>query len=540
MAVVRGFSLSCVGSRFQRRRALLINPPVYDTQYWAEWSQPYGLLRIAALLRKGGYGKLWLYDFLETGGDRKVEQHRISFQESYAEIDRAEGKPQPFVADKDEQSVEMQWRHFGRSWEHFDEWLKRRSLHRSKQPHEVWISSCMTYWWESTRDLIARCRRYFPKAKIIIGGIYPTLAPKHAARYCKPDLVVVGDVEEANDLWTDLSLYKTKPSYAIITPSRGCPFDCTYCAQNTINGGTRAVRFRNPGDIVAEMKDKADRYGMRDFAFYSDFLLWKWRDNLLPILKELAASRSKYWWRLYAPEGLDTRFLSQDQELLDTMKAAGFQKIYLPVESIDDSYLRMLNRRHVKLEHFVKATEMCGKAGFRLRNLEVNAFVLYGLPHEQIDHVVKTVRFVSEVCGSIIPMLFAPVPSTGIFREWLPWLKERGWHRRLERLNGKLYPFLEVNEGGVDDYIDLQRLMFTLNQHFRSRSFQIFGESRVSQAFLDNLRNGFEEFLRQYKFSDGARPSPDRRTLGLGGSPRSISLPTLAAGRERSSPRLAR
>src|SRR5437762_3634721 len=37
------------------RRALLINPPVYDAQYWARWSQPAGLLRIATLLRQRGY-----------------------------------------------------------------------------------------------------------------------------------------------------------------------------------------------------------------------------------------------------------------------------------------------------------------------------------------------------------------------------------------------------------------------------------------------------------------------------------------------------
>jgi len=28
------------------KRALLINPPVYDVQYWAEWSQPHGLLSL--------------------------------------------------------------------------------------------------------------------------------------------------------------------------------------------------------------------------------------------------------------------------------------------------------------------------------------------------------------------------------------------------------------------------------------------------------------------------------------------------------------
>src|SRR5438552_6432574 len=42
-------------------RALLINPPVYDAQYWARWSQPAGLLRIATLLKRKGY----LIDFID-------------------------------------------------------------------------------------------------------------------------------------------------------------------------------------------------------------------------------------------------------------------------------------------------------------------------------------------------------------------------------------------------------------------------------------------------------------------------------------------
>jgi hypothetical protein len=68
-------------------------------------------------------------------------------------------------------------------------------------------------------------------------------------------------------------------------------------------------------------------------------------------------------------------------------------------------------------------------------------------------------------------------------------------------LNGKLYPFLEMNEGFVSDYIDMQRLMFTLNAHYRSKSFQIFGETKVAEAFRENLRNGFESFVEDYKLS---------------------------------------
>jgi radical SAM superfamily enzyme YgiQ (UPF0313 family) len=145
---------------------------------------------------------------------------------------------------------------------------------------------------------------------------------------------------------------------------------------------------------------------------------------------------------------------------------------------------------------------MCEKAGFQLRNLDVNAFVLYGLPNERVDRVVKTSLFVSEVVGSIIPMLFTPVPSTAIYREYLPYFRERAWDKQLHLLNGKLYPFLELNEGSISDYIDLQRLMFTLNAHYRSESFRMFGDTRVSFALRENVRNGFEAFVRHYKDSN--------------------------------------
>jgi radical SAM superfamily enzyme YgiQ (UPF0313 family) len=511
--VESAFSVSRLTGQSKRKTALLINPPVYDTQYWAEWSQPYGLLRIAALLKKHCYKKIWLYDFMETGEDRKVHNHRISPCESYEAKNWPDQKICPIVIQKGTENLELYKRHFGKTWDDFEEWLKRRSLSRKTPPSEVWISSVMTYWWESTRDLVLRLRQYFgSRTRIILGGIYPSLAPEHAAAMTGADIVVAGEVEEANDLWTDLSLYRKKPDYAIITPSRGCPYDCSYCAQRTINAGRTKVRFREPADVVAEMRHKYERYGIRDFAFYADFLLINFKYNIVPILKSIVDAKLPF--RFYAPEGLDTRYLSQSQELLDIMKAANFQKLYLPVESIDDQYVRTLNRRHVKLEHFVRAARMCEKAGFKLRNLDVNAFVLYGLPYESIDRVVKTSLFVSEVVGSIIPMLFTPVPSTSIFADYLPYFKGKGWDRDLHFLNGKLYPFLEINEGSISDYIDLQRLMFTLNAHYRSQSFRIFGNTRVSKMFLENLRNGFESFLGRYNGREMENPTASQFAIG--------------------------
>src|SRR5947208_16565655 len=55
----------------QARSALLINPPVYDSQYWAKWSLPYGLLRVASWLRSKGY-VLKLIDCMEANKTRNV------------------------------------------------------------------------------------------------------------------------------------------------------------------------------------------------------------------------------------------------------------------------------------------------------------------------------------------------------------------------------------------------------------------------------------------------------------------------------------
>jgi radical SAM superfamily enzyme YgiQ (UPF0313 family) len=504
--IERGFSIDALPINPKRKTALLINPPVYDTQYWAEWSQPYGLVRIAALLRKKNYKHVDFFDFMEAtpiSGDphdseskRVVPKHRIHYDESYAEQTGPAFRARPYVVEKDGERLELFKYHFGKPWEQFENWLKRKGLHKHP-PHEIYIASVMSYWWESTRDVITRLRCLLgKKPTIIIGGIYPSIAPEHAVRYTGADIVVAGEVKEANDLWTDLSVYHRKPTYAIITPSRGCPYNCHYCAARTLNGGIQQVRFRSVDDIFAEMQNKYDRFGIRDFAFYADFLLIRHQDNLMPLLRKIV--KAKMPWRLYAPEGLDTRFLAQSQELCDLLRAAHFQKIYLPVENVDDEILMSLNRKHVKLKHVVEAAHNIERAGFRMRHLEVNGYCLYGLPGERIHNVVQTALFVSDVIGSIIPMLFAPVPSTQLFEKYLDYYQQRGWCERdgmvrdLHMLNGKLFPFLRMNEGSVADYIDLQRMMFMLNENYRSKSFSIFGSGAVPASFRKVVSNDSE------------------------------------------------
>jgi hypothetical protein len=447
------------------RRALLLSPPVYDAQYWARWSQPAGLLRLATWLQGRGY-HVDLIDCMETDAKGLVRRARR----------RVEGQLQSAVRDDVTKAI---W-HYGLPWATVEQRI--RAL--DPPPQEVWISSIMTYWWESTRDAVALLRQVLPHAEIIVGGVYPTLAPEHARDCLGADVILQGEISAASHLWTDLSLYRTPPSYAIMTTSRGCPWDCSYCAARSLNGGSSKMRARPPEDVLAEIEDKMRRFGIRRFGFYEDNAL-ALRGHLQKVL-ELIIERG-HRLDLYAPEGFETRLLTE--ELLRTMKQAGFEKIHLPFETLKWETNLSWNRRHASTASFDRALAAAIRAGFRPRTEEINAFVLFGLPDESLEDVMDGVLYVHHEVGSIIPMLFTPVPGTQVYRDHAQFLhEEMGWD--LQDLNGKFLPFLEHNQrrySGLraSDYLQIEALMSVLNDgKFLSRAVDLCDEtSTASRAF---------------------------------------------------------
>jgi radical SAM superfamily enzyme YgiQ (UPF0313 family) len=449
------------------RRALLINPPVYDAQYWARWSQPAGLLRIATLLKKKGY-QIDLIDCMETDIRGMVPK---------ASRFDADGKP--LIVKRDD--IVKRIYHFGLSSLALEAHL--RSL---QEPDEIWITSIMTYWWESTRDVVALAKRLFPKATILVGGIYPTLAPEHALENLQADIIFKGEIREASQLPTDLSRYDNPPSYAILATSRGCPWDCVYCAARTLNGGAK-VRIRTTEDILEEIQYKYDHFGIRHFGFYEDNALIN-REHFIEVMQAIIKSRLPL--HLYAPEGFETRLL--DEDLLRLMKLAGFKKVHLPLETVRTDINRQWNRRHASTSSFEHALESAIRAGFRPRTQDINAFVLFGLPDESLEDVVDSTLYAHHMVGSVIPMLFSPVPGTQVFRKHSDYLLDQnGWN--LQDLNGKFLPFLEYNQRNnpelhASDYLELEGLMSILNEgKVLSRAMDLCADNPIGQAFRETL-----------------------------------------------------
>lgn len=466
------------------KSALLINPPIYDTQYWAYWSQPHGLLKVATWLRKQGYTNLRLIDCLATDAKRQVPFHALE------KIQRG--------------NVTKVLRTYGMSLKELRLHLQEHASGERFPPDEIWITSIMTYWWKSTYDVIKLVTEVFKRhmPRILVGGIYPTLFPAHADRKLRrgtrlrDDQLVIVDGEIAPDVanaWTDLglyndSIYKSPPRYSIITGSRGCPFDCAYCAQLTLNHDNRKVRHRSPEDIADEIQQKQRDFGISEIAFYEDNLLFNRED----FLARLAAIRRRgIKISIYAPEGIEPRLV--EKELMTEMRAAGFQKIHLALETIDNSIARQWNRRQATIEKFDRAVDVLKQTGFKVGSQDINAFVIFGLPDEDLQAAVNTAVYASTRVGSVVPMLFTPVPGSILYRAHEKYLAAQhrpdGTPWDLHDLNGKLLPFLEYNRRkypGLEasDYLEIESLMMHLNaSKVHSKRFDINSDSHAGRAF---------------------------------------------------------
>jgi radical SAM superfamily enzyme YgiQ (UPF0313 family) len=481
---------------------------------------PYGLLRVASWLKTKGY-VLKLIDCLEANRTRNVSKRmrkvrKVCSIEEYTPESWSSFRPQ------DDERIEYC---FGITPEDLEKRLKQiqtkaRSAQRSlfdervfPEPDEIWISSIMTYWWESTRDVIDVCRCVFPKAVFRVGGIYPTLAPEHAiaklglrnplhlqGRELDPldqkqqrrDLVVSATVPGANPLPLDLDLYREDgvgepeedadlPSYTILTTSRGCPFKCAYCSANVLNEG-RKVWVREYASAYEEVKHRFSQ-GIREFCFYEDNLLLG-KSNFLELIRLIADDPDLRGIELHAPEGIEVRLLHS--HVAHLMRRAGFKRLYLPLETINAKMQQDWQRTHTNMDRFFYALDNAVEAGYKLRGQDINCFILFGLPDEDLQAVYDTVVFASSRVGSVIPMLFTPVPSTPMFELYHHYIDSKGFD--FQHLNGKLLPFLDYNREkyhclSIRDYLALEGLMWRLNAKVRNSSFNIGGSNRVEQAF---------------------------------------------------------
>lgn len=271
---------------------------------------------------------------------------------------------------------------------------------------------------KTSLEYIKAIKRVLPDVLTVIGGPHPTFLPLETLSDCRElDVVVMGEGEETIvelaegyergdrgvlegvkgiSYRTDERLKTTPPRPLIenlddipfparhlvpfrdyetssqeaggMITSRGCVYPCRYCSSSLIMG--KKFRFRSPENVVDEVEELTEIYGLHEIAFLDDtFMLHR------PRAREIAEEIRR--------RGLDVSFVTSSrvdmvqEPLLRTLREAGMSTVYYGVESGCQRILDMMKKGIT-----VKQSEDAVKAAKRAGLDVITSFIL-GYPGER-------------------------------------------------------------------------------------------------------------------------------------------------------------
>ncbi|PIR66425.1 MAG: hypothetical protein COU51_04045 [Parcubacteria group bacterium CG10_big_fil_rev_8_21_14_0_10_36_14] len=205
------------------------------------------------------------------------------------------------------------------------------------------------------------------------------------------------------------SFFKQLPIGYLVT-SRGCPYNCTFCASKSVVG--RNMRMRSADNIIEEMKWAIEKYGIKEFHIMDDNFTAH-RARAVEVLEKIVANNFNI--SLFGANGL--RLDTLDDELLKLMKKAGFYAIHVGIESGSQRIMDHMNK-HIKKEMVEERIKAIRKMGFRTGG----AFII-GYPEENEDDLRQTYEFSRKLMLDRAGFNFyLPLPGS----EMYTWLKESG------------------------------------------------------------------------------------------------------------------
>jgi len=201
----------------------------------------------------------------------------------------------------------------------------------------------------------------------------------------------------------DYSLLKSgKYATAGIQYSRGCPFDCEFCDITALFG--RHVRTKTSVQIIAEL-DQLLKIGWRGSVFFVDdnFIghKRKLKDELLPAIKSWMESNGNPFF--FITEASIN--LADDKDLMDMMVKAGFAKVFVGIETPEESCLMECNKLHNNNRNLMECVNIIQSYG-----MEVFAGFIVGFDNDPPDIFQRQIDFIqkSGIITAMVGLLNAP------------------------------------------------------------------------------------------------------------------------------------
>ncbi|MDI6451721.1 B12-binding domain-containing radical SAM protein [Anaerobaca lacustris] len=189
--------------------------------------------------------------------------------------------------------------------------------------------------------------------------------------------------------------------------SRGCPFDCDFCNVTALLG--HRVRTKTSSQVIAEL-DSLYARGWRDEVFFVDdnfignkqFL----KNDLLPALMEWR--KGKTGIRLFTEASIN---LADDQPLMEMMVEAGFNKVFIGIETPDEDCLAECSKIQNRNRNLVEDVKRIQRSG-----LQVLGGFIVGFDHDQPSIFQRQIEFIqnSGIVTAMVGLLQAP-PGTRLY-----------------------------------------------------------------------------------------------------------------------------
>ena len=410
-------------------RYLHICPPWYIYHGENNLRQPNVPLGAAycarAALQVGWSAVIWNGDCLPEGGENQYSEEMVSYSGYLVNHSRRDNPV----------------------------WDELRRVLQEVKPHVVGIT-CLVASYPSALHVAAVVKEELPTCKTVIGGPHPNALPAEVAQMPNVDAVVFGEGErtlmELLDAWRvgvpivgmpgvatqvdgqviqgparefvqnldelgwpakgtiyDHHGLLSRDNFGLVMWSRGCPYDCEFCASPAL--WTKRMRWRSAADMAAEMVAIHKEYDTRYFSFEDDtFSVNRARTMQLveEVIKTGLPTVPGFRWTC------NTRPDRVDEELLAKMKAAGCAAVAIGIESGNPRMLKKMKKAFT-VEQVRSSIKMIKDLGM----ISSGQFLI-GSPTETEEEMWDTVRLADELeCESVMLSVATPLPATALYDE---------------------------------------------------------------------------------------------------------------------------
>lgn len=284
--------------------------------------------------------------------------------------------------------------------------------------------SAMSIQSESVDEVIQRCKNL--DTKIVAGGPLFTSSSEY---YENVDHLILNEAEITlpqflNDLregkpkhkytseeWADIAttplpLWEIVPmnnySSMNLQYSRGCPYDCDFCDITVLYG--RRPRTKTKEQVIAEL-DELYFTGWRGSVFFVDdnFIgnKGKLKKEILPAIAEWMEER-KHPFYLNTEASIN---LADDERLMHLMIKAGFEAVFIGIESPNEESLVECNKSQNRNRDLISSVKKIQQAG-----LEVQGGFIVGFDNDPPSIFEKLTNFIQEsgIVTAMVGLLNAP------------------------------------------------------------------------------------------------------------------------------------